>query len=268
MLLQLLRATFSFRLCLMPATVLIVMFSDVVGGYMSTFQQEQSIIGEDTNMKHCWDVVIIVIFYVSLCYNGLAHIWLQMTNDYGSAYTTVKITITLCNVNTELLLLNNHHVSVWIALSVLFLVSLIFIRVFWFIAELERTLTPDFITDQAELRHQQKRRSTSDNDLLDNKQHLPHNLYYEFKAFKQKFRLNLTLDNNFVSPYLIVQRGNRSWVDSIYSPSEANGGSGCYYSGVVNEEPSSVLTASLCDPESLHDMVGIEYLSSSCMYHL
>lgn len=123
-----------------------------------------------------------------------------------------------------------------------------------FSVEMEQVLAPDYITDQPEIRKWRKRRSTSDIDLLD-KQHLPENLYYEFKAFQRKFRLNLTLDNDFISPYLIVQKGNSSWIDSIDNPSETSCGSACYYSGVVNGEPSSALTARLHDPDSLHHLV-------------
>lgn len=96
-----------------------------------------------------------------------------------------------------------------------------------------------------------RRRSAKDGH--DSLRDLPTEFYYKLEAFKNVYKLNFTLESSLISPYLIVQKGNYSWIDSPFRSTNMHRDEArsCYYTGIVNADKTSVATANLCASKGL-----------------
>lgn len=106
------------------------------------------------------------------------------------------------------------------------------------------------------------RRSTNYNN--ESHTNLPKEFYYNLEAFKQTFLLNFTLDSSFISPYLIVQKENISWIESPYfsalRPSNSSfyaRANSCLYTGTVNKEDFAT-TAGVANLCTSNGMVSLD----------
>ncbi|XP_034187688.1 A disintegrin and metalloproteinase with thrombospondin motifs 9 isoform X1 [Osmia lignaria lignaria] len=70
---------------------------------------------------------------------------------------------------------------------------------------------------------------------------------YEFTAFGRRFRLRLAHDTSFVSPNIRITHMTENGTRKEHPGHEL----GCFYSGTVDDDPSSVVSVSLC-----HGMTG------------
>lgn len=96
--------------------------------------------------------------------------------------------------------------------------------------------------------HGRKKRSNNIYDLKNKTGTTPDSIYMELTAFEQEFHLDFLVDNSFISPYLIVQKGNISWLESYSSgvSDSDSSTSGCIYTGTVHKQSDAPAVANLC----------------------
>jgi len=80
----------------------------------------------------------------------------------------------------------------------------------------------------------------------------------QLHAFKELFHLNFTLDSSYISPYLIVQKGNSSWINTLYSNKTSDfNEKTCIFTGYVNNNPKFIGSANLCEPDGMVILASI-----------
>lgn len=74
----------------------------------------------------------------------------------------------------------------------------------------------------------------------------PSKVFYQIQAFGRAFHLELTPDEDFISPHLVVEHVDReeSWLDR---EEDLPVGTGCFHRGAVRGDSSSDVVVSICD---------------------